>query len=163
MQATTASAQFLNGDYMLLVIGGARASAATASRADARSLQLLIPQHEVAHTGYMHVGASDAQTLMDVRQNDGEIQFALSEELLLLPAVPDDRFVYTKHADAPEARWCWSDVRVLTNLQTQVHPLAPVMLAPHTPLTAVVALPDGSQAFTTSASSLSLFVQRQLR
>lgn len=113
------------------------------------TVQLLVPQHDVLHTGYLQTGEAVAGALV------------VSEELLLLPAVPQDCFVYTAFADAPAVNWCWNDVRVLIDLHVQLHPLPNVVLAPHTPLTAVVTLPDGSHAFYTRAAQLSRFVRQQ--
>lgn len=117
----------------------------------AGSLQILVPQQDVVYTGYQQTGALVAGAL------------AVSEDLLLLPAVPPECFVYTAFADAPDVYWCWNDVRVLIDLDIALYPLPEVVTAPNTPLAAVLTLPDGSHAFYTRGARLSHFVRQQVK
>lgn len=115
----------------------------------AGTTQLLVPQQDVVYTGYLQTGETLAGAL------------AMSQDLLPLPSVPQECFVYTAFAGAPTMYWCWNDVRVLIDLRVALHPLPPVVLAPHTPLEAVVTLPDGSHAFYTRAAPLLRFIRQQ--
>lgn len=126
---------WLTGNCVMLVAG---------------SLQMLVPQQDVVYTGYQQTGELVAGAL------------AVSEDLLLLPAVPPECFVYTAFADAPDIYWCWNDVRVLIDLRVALHRLPAVVMAPNTPLAAVVTLPDGSHAFYTRGARLSHFVRQQV-
>lgn len=127
--------EWLKGNCVMLVAG---------------VLQMLVPQQDVVYTGYQQTGEVVAGAL------------AVSEDLLLLPAVPPECFVYTAFADAPDVYWCWNDVRVLIDLHVALHRLPAVVMAPNTPLEAVVTLADGSHAFYTRGAGLSRFVRQQM-
>lgn len=156
----------LSGNYVLLMVG---------------DLQMLVPQTDVVHTGYLPTKTSSndlsgagalgalgalglsAGLVEQPERADDVMRIAVSEELLLEPTVPEDCFVYTVHADAPEVHWCWNDVRVLIDLNGVVAPLPKVMLSPNTPLMAIATLPDGSYALCTRAHRLLQFVSQQMR
>lgn len=154
----------LSGNYVVLIVGG---------------LQMLVPQTDVVHTGYLStktsnhdasgvgaLGVSGLSIGLGVGQTqlaDDVMQIAVSEELVLQPTVPEDCFVYTVHVDAPEVHWCWNDVRVLIDLNAVASPLPKVMLSPNTPLMAIATLPDGSYALCTRAHRLMQFVSQQMR
>lgn len=72
---------------------------------------------------------------------------ALSENLSLLADVPHSRFVMTSHPQTPDRRWCWSEVQLFNNLQITAAPIPPILRTTTTPITDVVTLADGHQAF----------------
>lgn len=145
--AATAST-VLRGNFVLL-------------RAD--TLRLVLPQDDVKSTDYLQQRPVefDAETgLLHIPEAaDGAVYAAVSPEMRLLHACPEDRFVSTS-LQGLEVRWCWSEVRVLINTELHPEPLPPVLLAPLSPLREIVAIGD-EWAFMCTADILQQFALAQ--
>lgn len=141
------NSEHLQGDYALL-------------RSD--SLRLLIPQTSLI--GIVHLQnrtASQADCVTNAAQfadaaeagGDSETNLptskfaALSEDLSLLPHVPNDRFVMTSHNQTLGVNWCWSEVQLLNNLEATCELLPNIVKTSITPIRGIVTLADGHHAF----------------
>lgn len=128
------------GDFVLL-------------RAD--TLRLLLPQHEVAATGYIDHAplATGEPGRFALPEGGGAPQdlWALSPQLRPLERFPADRFLYTRLAGAGAAvALAWNEVRVLIGAELALHALPAVMRGAGDLVDAYVEL-DGELAFCTTA------------
>lgn len=137
--------RLVRGSYVLL-------------RAD--GLRLLLPQADIQSTDYMQqrpVLIEGESGLLHVPgSDDGAVYVAISADMRLLDECPSDRFVSTRFNGGVDVQWCWSEVRVLIDVQLPCEPLPPVLLAEHTPARELVTLGE-EWAYLCSAESLQQF------
>ncbi len=134
--------QRLRGDYVLL-------------RTD--SLYLLAPQKNMASikhlkdkdTANLHCLSDSAQLLSAINDNDNQqpVFAALSDKLALTNSIPRNRYVVTTHKKTADIRWCWSEVQLLSNVDMPLTPMPALLCLALTPISAIVTLANGEQAF----------------
>lgn len=135
----------VQGSYLLL-------------RAD--GLRLLVPQADVQSTDYMQARPEliegESGLLHVPGSEDGAVYVAISADMRLLDECPSDRFVSIRFHGGVDVQWCWSEVRVLIDVQLPCEPLPPVLLAEHTPVRELVAVGE-EWAYLCSAEVLQQF------
>lgn len=139
-------AHIARGNYVLL-------------RAD--GLRLLVPQADIQSTDYMQARPEliegESGLLHMPGSEDKVVYIAISEGMRLLDECPPERFVSTRFHGGVDVQWCWSEVRVLIDVQLPCEPLPPVLLAEHTPVRELVAVGE-DWAYLCSAEMLQQFV-----
>lgn len=127
-------------------------------RAD--GLRLLLPQTDIQSTDYMQVRPEliegESGLLHVPGSEDGAVYVAIAADMRLLDECPSDRFVSTRFNGGVDVQWCWSEVRVLIDVQLPCEPLPPVLLADYTPVRELVAVGE-EWAYLCSAESLQQF------
>ena len=144
-----AAVRTVRGSYVLL-------------RAD--GLRLLVPQSDIQSTDYMQARPEliegESGLLHVPGSADGAVYVAIASDMRLLDECPGDRFVSTRFHGGVDVQWCWSEVRVLIDVQLQCQPLPPVLLAPHTPVREMAAQGD-EWAYLCTVDMLQQFVLSQ--
>lgn len=81
---------------------------------------------------------------------------ALSENMLCLPSIPDDRFLVTRFVGG-KVFWCWDEVQVLIDSELQLTALPEVIKTSETPVQAIVTWAPDYKGFWCSADSFNRF------
>lgn len=129
----------LRGDFVFL-------------RAD--GLRLLMPLHDIVQMSYFE-DAEAAQafhhlsqgttfeivTQQHEEQQDGLGNVAVSQDLKLLPSLPDDRYILTQMAGA-YVRFAWAEMAILTDQTLPAEPIPAQFLQDSCPLTALVSFAE---------------------
>lgn len=144
------AARAVQGSYVLL-------------RAD--SLRLLLPQSDIQSTDYMQARPEliegESGLLHVPGSADGAVYVAISSDMRVLDACPADRFVSTRLRGGVDVQWCWTEMRVLHDVQLQCEPLPAVLQAPYTPVREIAATGNNEWAYLCSADMLQQFVLSQ--
>ncbi len=147
----------LRGNYVLLRAG---------------SLRLLAPQENMGNIGYLsdkdtaalHCLGDGKQLLaaIDNAGNQQPVFAALSEQLDLTDAIPRNRYVMTTHKKTAEICWCWSEVLLLNGIDVPLTPMPALLRSAANPISAVVTLNDGKQAFVCDFGHLLDYLTRSV-
>lgn len=126
----------------------------------ADTLHILLPQHEVGAVTYLEakLTASDVPGVLQLAEENNLHRFAaLSKRMTLLSENPPNRFLIASlQGDDANFAWCWNDLKVLTDVELQLHPIPPVLLSASTPVKYYVELKD-TLAYLCSSAQLRKF------
>lgn len=128
-------------------------------RAD--NIRLLFPESQIGVPEYLQdnlsvVDGADGMGLFCVNnEKNGHVYMALSDQIQILKEPPVNRSVVTpiRSAEGGEVRWCWSEVKNISQHSVYLQTLAPAMLVSDT-LVSHFAEVDGNLAFLCDAGQL---------